>query len=66
MSQVTKGELQRAARNRGIDPDQSYESLREAVEIKTCKHCRDEYAVGWSDQFCTDGCEAEYINEHFR
>jgi len=32
-----------------------------------CKNCGDEHELGdmW-DGHCSDGCQVEYINEHFR
>lgn len=63
---VTHGELQEAAKDQNIDPEQDYETLREEIEIHTCKWCRDEFLTGWSDGFCTDGCEVDYINEFYR
>lgn len=67
-SKVTQGELQEAARDEGIDPDQPYDELRQAVDeaigIKSCGKCGDEFVYGWSDRFCTDGCEVEYIHAY--
>lgn len=51
-----------ASRN-GIESNQEYSELREQIEIYTCKECLDEYLQGWSENFCTDGCEAEYIQK---
>lgn len=65
-SKVTQGELQEHAKQEGVDPDQSYEELREVIEIHECKWCDDEYLRGWSDEFCSDTCEVEYINEYHR
>ncbi len=65
-SQVTYGELKDAARSQGVDPEQSYEGLREEIEIYTCKWCNDEYLHDLHDEFCSDGCQVHYINEHHR
>lgn len=62
-SKVTHGELQSAAKSRGVDPTLTYEELRERIEINTCDWCGDEFIHGWTDRFCTDGCQVQYINE---
>lgn len=66
MKRMHKGELQEAARLNGINPDRSYNELREALDIKTCDFCGSEFVTGWTDRFCSDACEVQYINEHFR
>lgn len=50
----------------GVDPEQSYENLRERIEILTCKWCGDEHLGGYSEKFCTDACEVNHINEYYR
>lgn len=64
-TQVTLGELQDEAKRQGIDPDQSYEELRDEIDVNTCQWCQDEYITGWSEKFCTDGCEVEYHHEFY-
>lgn len=59
-------ELRQIARRKNIDSDQSYEELREELDIKKCRFCDKEFVIGWSDKFCSDGCEVEYINEYHR
>lgn len=67
-TKVTMGELQEFADAEGIeyDADVSYSEMRELVEIFTCKQCGDEYVRGYSEKYCSDTCEVEYINENFR
>jgi len=65
MRRITKGDLQEKARWNGIDPDQSYDELREAVEIHECKNCGDEYLHDLWEGFCTDGCQVEYMNKYY-
>lgn len=64
-TKLTKGELQEYARQNYLDPDQSYEELREEIDILTCKMCGDEYLYDLWDGFCTDGCQVRYINEYY-
>lgn len=61
MTKLTKGELQDIAEEKGLDPDKSYEELREVLDIKECKQCGDEYIYGWHiDGFCSESCEIRY------
>lgn len=61
---VTMGELMDAAGVDDVDA-YSYEEMREKVGVSECKHCGHEYIHGWNDEYCSDACEAAYINEHF-
>lgn len=63
---LTKGDLRQRAREEGLDADQSYEALREAITIHECKWCGDEYLDDLWDGFCTDACQVHYINEYHR
>lgn len=64
---LTKGELLDVARqDYGVaaDDDLSYEELRALVDIFQCKQCGDEHVGRYEEDFCSDGCEVAYINEH--
>lgn len=65
-SKVTMGELQEFADQERIDYDEdiSYEELRELVEIQECKQCGTEYLRGYSEKFCSDGCEVQYLHDN--
>lgn len=66
MSKVQKGTLQEAARSEpGVDPDQSYQELRDAIDIKECKRCGSEFVSGWRGKYCTEKCEVMYLDENF-
>lgn len=67
-SKVTMGELMAFADAEGIeyDEDVSYSEMRELVEIRECRQCGTEYLRGYSEKYCSDGCEVAYINENFR
>lgn len=65
-TKLTKGELMTAAANQGVDPDQSYENLRNAVSFGVCKQCGTEHLQKYSDKYCSDTCEVQYINENFK
>lgn len=66
-TKVTMGELQEYADQEDIDYDDdiSYEEMREIIDIHECKQCGDEFLRGWDEKYCSDACEAAYINEHF-
>lgn len=62
--QIQLGELQEKAEERGINPDQSYSALKEALDVETCDLCNKEYIHGWSgvtERFCSEGCELQHI-----
>lgn len=64
-SELTYGELQDEARLQRIDAQQPFDELRKALDIKECKWCSGEYVRPYSEGFCSDLCEVEYINEYF-
>lgn len=70
-TKATMGELQDFADEEGIeyDEDISYEEMRDRVEIFTCDNCGDEhfgrYPAVQEGKFCSDSCEAQYIDENF-
>jgi hypothetical protein len=35
-------------------------------DTNKCRWCGDEFLVGWTETFCTDQCDVEYINEYYR
>lgn len=65
---VTLGELLDFADARGIEYEEgvSYSEMRDLVDIRVCKQCGSEYLQGYSEKYCSDGCEAAYIDENFQ
>lgn len=63
---LSHGEIRDAASREGLDPDRPIETIREELHISTCKWCGAEFVNGWSEGFCTDQCEVDYIKEYHR
>lgn len=71
--ELTFGQLRDAARDvpsvspEDFDPG-DYAGLREAMgeHITECRWCGSEFINGWSEEFCTDQCEVDHINEFHR
>lgn len=62
---LTMKELQRHTDKIDTDTtDLTYEELREQLNIKTCKYCSDEFVTGWTENFCTESCEVEYLHKN--
>lgn len=65
-TKLTKGELIAVAPDHNVDPDQSYEKLRKEIPFGTCKECGTEHLQNYSDKYCSDTCEVQYINKNFK
>lgn len=64
--ELTDGQVITAARSAGLSTHLPVGELREQLDITECRWCSAEFVEGWSDKFCTDRCEVDYINEYHR